>query len=406
MPYHTLRALHAQVDRAEYDDIRAERADGALTLKTGVVFQNDAAREELFLVEFPDLSVLQTQILDLDREIKSVMRRLPKIAYQKYIHELLIAELSSTNAIEGVRSTRKELDAALQAAKAPASTAPKRFREMARLYLGLEDYHPSFPTQVIDVRELYDALVGDEVKKSDQPDGEMFRADRVSIVDEHGQEIATGVTPETAIVDMLRQMIALSQSMWPKLYKAFAMHYIFEAIHPFYDGNGRLGRFLLAISLRDEHISLPSIFAFSHEITERRRKYYSAFTQVQHLLNHGELSFFVYELLKVFYEGQKGSFADLYAKEQALTIYEKYFTDSLSPSLAPLAALVAQASLFSTGEGITLDELTEAVAYPASKQTIRKRMSDLQEQGVIKRIGSRPLRFLLSDETRTKVERT
>lgn len=37
----------------------------------------------------------------------------------------------------------------------------------------------------------------------------------------------------------------------PAIYKILASHYMFEYIHPFYDGNGRVGRYILAKLLND-----------------------------------------------------------------------------------------------------------------------------------------------------------
>lgn len=60
----------------------------------------------------------------------------------------------------------------------------------------------------------------------------------------------------------------------PSLLKAAIMHAQFESIHPFLDGNGRLGRILIALySVQSKLISSP-IFFVSEELEKQRLKYY------------------------------------------------------------------------------------------------------------------------------------
>ena len=61
----------------------------------------------------------------------------------------------------------------------------------------------------------------------------------------------TGVVPESAIDDALVLMLSQGRDeSIPRLIRAVAAHFIFEYTHPFYDGNGRTGRYLLALDLR------------------------------------------------------------------------------------------------------------------------------------------------------------
>lgn len=69
----------------------------------------------------------------------------------------------------------------------------------------------------------------------------------------------------------------LDENVHPLL-KVAILHAQFESIHPFLDGNGRLGRIIIALyMMQSEQLSSP-IFFVSEELEKRRAKYY-------HLLN-------------------------------------------------------------------------------------------------------------------------
>ena len=58
------------------------------------------------------------------------------------------------------------------------------------------------------------------------------------------------------------------------LVKMAVLHYQFEAIHPFYDGNGRTGRILLILYLLFERLLDQPILYLSRYIIERKADYY------------------------------------------------------------------------------------------------------------------------------------
>ncbi len=71
----------------------------------------------------------------------------------------------------------------------------------------------------------------------------------------------------------LEQFINSSPSSLPPLLRIALVHYQFEAIHPFLDGNGRLGRLLIALQLKVEGI-LPEPLLYLSAYFERHRQAY------------------------------------------------------------------------------------------------------------------------------------
>lgn len=80
----------------------------------------------------------------------------------------------------------------------------------------------------------------------------------------------------------------------PRLIAAGIAHYQFETIHPFSDGNGRLGRMLITLSLCDDGmLSEPLIYPSAY-IERSRQEYYDRLLRVStHNDWHGWLAYFL-----------------------------------------------------------------------------------------------------------------
>ena len=120
------------------------------------------------------------------------------------------------------------------------------------------------------IRDLHRTLMNG-VRGKDQTPGE-FRRIQVAIgstrrfIPPPPDKLAECLNP-------LEQYVHESGATWDPLVECFLVHYQFETIHPFMDGNGRVGRLLLALMLQKK-CNLSKPWLYMSEYYEKYRDEY------------------------------------------------------------------------------------------------------------------------------------
>lgn len=89
--------------------------------------------------------------------------------------------------------------------------------------------------------------------------------------------------------------------------KASLVHYQFETIHPFLDGNGRLGRLLITLSLMNDHALSAAVFYPSYQLKLRRSEYYERLMAVRERGEYARWVAFFCECMQASAEDAVGS---------------------------------------------------------------------------------------------------
>jgi Fic family protein len=80
----------------------------------------------------------------------------------------------------------------------------------------------------------------------------------------------------------------------PLVVRLALIHYQFEAIHPFLDGNGRIGRLLIVLLLCSENVLSQPLLYLSDYFERHRNEYYGHLLEVSRAGNwEGWISFFL-----------------------------------------------------------------------------------------------------------------
>ncbi len=180
-------------------------------------------------------------------ELKSLeAKALPKIAHlsEPEWRQFTEAFTYDTNAIEGSTVSSKEVDEILEKDKWPdkpkADISETYGVAKAVDFIRKTKEHISLPV-ILELHKI--------VFENSKPFAGKFRAKGVEVVvaDKFGNVIHRGA-PSTHVRSLLVELVKWyekNQKRYPPLVLAAVVHNQFENIHPFQDGNGRVGRLLL-----------------------------------------------------------------------------------------------------------------------------------------------------------------
>lgn len=207
-------------------------------------------------------------------ELKGIAKTIPNQAM--LINAIVLQEAKDSSEIENIITTQDELYKALTVNKPTVSAETKEVVNYRKaIFHGFDLVKDQGFVRVNDIVSIQQELVGNTAGIRSTP-GTILKNDTT------GETVYTPPQDKSEILDLLTNFInhfnQTDDDLSPLINLAI-LHYQFESIHPFYDGNGRTGRILNILYLiLNKMIDVPILYLSSY-IIENKPEYYRLLNQ-------------------------------------------------------------------------------------------------------------------------------
>jgi len=228
-----------------------------------------------------DMDLIETKaVLRKEAEARQALAELSGFAYtipnqNILINAIALQEAKESSAIENIVTTQDELYKTLAVKSPTVDPSTKEvinYREA--VYKGCDNVKKRNIISVSDICKIQETIVGNNAGIRKLPG--------TSLVNDTTNEIIyTPPQDYDEICYLLDNFCEYLNNDEKSLWKMAVLHYQFETIHPFYDGNGRTGRIINILYLiLKEHIDTPILYLSSY-IIKNKNAYYSFFQEIR-----------------------------------------------------------------------------------------------------------------------------
>lgn len=249
---------------------------------------------------------------------------------------------------------------------------------VAALEHGLKRVKEGFPISLRLIREMHEILLSKGRGSNKQP-GE-FRTSQNWIGGSRPGNAAFVPPPPDRLIECLdafEKYLHLEERSYASLIDAGLIHVQFETIHPFLDGNGRIGRLLITFflmmmgDLRQPNLYLSLFFK------NNRQEYYSRLSAVRTAGDwEGWLDFFLH--------GVAETSNQVVQTSQAISALFKADQDKIAP--LKRAGITARQAHTQLQKVAISNAINMAAALDVSVPTARLALNNLKELGIVKDI--------------------
>lgn len=251
------------------------------------------------LPDWPKFSYDPLPIVSLENEFLkgggggfAILKHLEEDQKKQFIVELLSIEGQKSAEIEGEILKHESLQASIQrhfGIDCNQKNIPAKEQGMGQLMWQVYDTYQS-PLTHETLFEWHKILMQHDSKLSDIGKYR-FHTDPMQIIagrlDKH--IVHFEAPPSSVVFDEMTGFIkwfneSKNDPTVSALARAAIAHVYFESIHPFEDGNGRIGRALVEKAL-SQSLNHPTLIAISSLITQKKREYYAALGTCNQSLN-------------------------------------------------------------------------------------------------------------------------
>ncbi len=242
---------------------------------------------------------------------------------QLFLYSYIRKEALLSSQIEGTQSSFSDLllYENEEAPGVPIDDVQEVSNYVAAMEHGLERIRGGFPLSLRLIREIHEILLSG-ARGSHKSPGEFRRSQNWIGGSRPGNARYVPPPPDKAIecLGALEKFLHDDPVKTPTLIKAALAHVQFESIHPFLDGNGRVGRLLIALLLCAEGAMSEPLLYLSLYLKTNREAYYDLLQRMRDTGDWEEwLRFFLEGVRETAEEGARTTRAilDLFAEDRA-----------------------------------------------------------------------------------------
>jgi Fic family protein len=206
-------------------------------------------------------------------ELKGIAHIIPN--QDILVNAIVLREAKDSSEVENIVTTQDEIYKAItlntQTTIDPAAKEVVRYREA--LWHGIRAINRKGVLSISDIVKIQSIIVGNDAGIRNTPGTTLVN-------DSNNETIYTPPQSEQRIKALFRNFADYLNDDDDSLTKSAILHYQFEAIHPFYDGNGRTGRIVNVLYLiLKRHLDIPILYLSSY-IIQRKSEYYRLLLEV------------------------------------------------------------------------------------------------------------------------------
>lgn len=372
---------------SEYDAIYNNRYNSSCSCHFDIYIKQYNYRHQYpaFLCSTQETSRLIEELYKKQRAFDNLLRQTPDIVLQQYALLSVIDEVKATNEIEGVHSTRRELQEIFEEEKTNS-----RFFGIISKYEKIIHGERLLLNTPEDIRRIYDDFIYKKVVENNSKnelDGVLFRRESVDITSNSvGKVIHQGANPESKIIDLLEKAInILKDDEISHIERIALFHYLFGYIHPFYDGNGRMARLISSYQIAMQFHYIVAM-RLSVTIKRQQKKYYKMFELCDGERARGDLTPFVLGFMELLLNTFDDVLSSLQRKNEQIKIYEKKLfeiVDKKDTLLKSIYLILFHSSLM-FGQGVSIEQLMRLTNK--SRNTVKNRLDDIPDSQKIIRV--------------------
>jgi len=265
-------------------------------------------------------------------ELKGIAKTIPN--QEMLINAVVLQEAQDSSEIENIITTQDEIYKALASNNQQESQVKEVINYRRAIFAGFNLIKKQGFLKLKDIEFIQETIIENNAGIRALP-GTVLKNDKT------GETVYTPPQEKAEILDLLADFLEhfnVQQQDLNPLINLAILHYQFESIHPFYDGNGRTGRILNILYLIiNDLLDIPILYLSSY-INEHKADYYCLLNAVT---TSNDWSAYIIYMLKAVEETANRTIEKInsinvlldetmiYAQEREPKVYRKEFIELL-----------------------------------------------------------------------------